>query len=105
LLFSDALFSSGKNLNIAATVTKKSVKVSANISDTTFEKVKKEERLQNNLTHNLPTLEEYKALKAGRNPYYCVACDKKFSQSSIRYKKFVTKSSFLDFKKYACNLT
>ena len=32
----------------------------------------------------LPTLEEYEALKVGRSPYFCVACDKSFSRSSIK---------------------
>ena len=33
---------------------------------------------------DLPTFEEYEALKAGRSPYFCVACEKSFTRTSIK---------------------
>jgi hypothetical protein len=33
---------------------------------------------------DLPTFEEYEALKTGRNPYFCVSCEKNFTRTSIK---------------------
>jgi len=46
------------------------------------DQAKASKQLQN-LLDSLPFLENYKDQKKGRNPYFCISCDKRFTKSSL----------------------
>ena len=66
------------------------------------DQAKASKQLQN-LLHSLPFLENYKDQKKGRNPYFCISCDKRFTKSSLNsHIKFKHGGKSPKLKCYLC---